>query len=95
VTRSPVRITGKRVIKALAGLLEEKLITAGDSGMGRAAAVAYAREGADADAAIDHFPSEDPDARKVVALIKAEGRKAIAIPGDLRMNSSVKNWYKK
>jgi NAD(P)-dependent dehydrogenase (short-subunit alcohol dehydrogenase family) len=58
------------------------LITGGDSGMGRAAAIAYAREGADV--AINYFPSEEPDAREVVALIKAEGRKAVAIPGDLR-----------
>src|SRR6476469_9086934 len=58
------------------------LITGGDSGIGRAAAIAYAREGADV--AINYFPSEEPDAREVIALIKAEGRKAIAIPGDLR-----------
>jgi NAD(P)-dependent dehydrogenase (short-subunit alcohol dehydrogenase family) len=58
------------------------LITGGDSGMGRAAAIAFAREGADV--AINYFPSEEPDAQEVIALIKAEGRKAVAIPGDLR-----------
>ena len=58
------------------------LITGGDSGMGRAAAIAYAREGADV--AINYFPSEEPDAQEVIALIKAAGRKAVAIPGDLR-----------
>ncbi len=58
------------------------LITGGDSGMGRAAAIAYAREGADV--AINYLPAEEPDAREVIALIKAEGRKGIAIPGDLR-----------
>ena len=58
------------------------LITGGDSGMGRAAAIAYAREGADV--AINYFPNEQPDADEVVALIKEAGRKAIAIPGDLR-----------
>ncbi|HEX8462021.1 MAG TPA: SDR family NAD(P)-dependent oxidoreductase, partial [Segetibacter sp.] len=58
------------------------LITGGDSGMGRAAAIAYAREGADV--AINYLPAEEPDAREVIALIKAEGRKAIGIPGDLR-----------
>ncbi|MGJ4928458.1 SDR family oxidoreductase [Bradyrhizobium sp. HKCCYLS2038] len=58
------------------------LITGGDSGMGRAAAIAYAREGADV--AINYLPSEEPDAQEVVALIKEEGRKAIALPGDLR-----------
>lgn len=58
------------------------LITGGDSGMGRAAAIAYAREGADV--AINYYPNEEEDAQEVVKLIKAEGRKAIAIPGDLR-----------
>src|SRR5581483_1254822 len=58
------------------------LITGGDSGMGRAAAIAYAREGADV--AISYYPTEEPDAREVVQLIKAEGRKAVPIPGDLR-----------
>ena len=58
------------------------LITGGDSGMGRAAAIAYAREGADV--AINYFPSEEPDAREVIELIQQAGRKAVAIPGDLR-----------
>ena len=58
------------------------LITGGDSGMGRAAAIAYAREGADV--AINYFPDEEPDAQEVIALIKAEGRTGLAIPGDLR-----------
>ncbi len=58
------------------------LITGGDSGMGRAAAIAYAREGADV--AINYYPNEEPDAQEVIALIKAAGRKAVAIPGDLR-----------
>ena len=50
--------------------------------MGRAAAIAYAREGADV--AINYFPSEEPDAQEVIALIKKEGRVGLAIPGDLR-----------
>lgn len=58
------------------------LITGGDSGMGRAAAIAYAREGADV--AINYFPNEEPDAQEVLALIKAEDRKGFALPGDLR-----------
>jgi NAD(P)-dependent dehydrogenase (short-subunit alcohol dehydrogenase family) len=58
------------------------LITGGDSGMGRAAAIAFAREGADV--AIAYLPDEEPDAREVIALIKQAGRKAVAIPGDLR-----------
>src|SRR4030088_2620914 len=58
------------------------LITGGDSGMGRAAAIAYAREGADV--AINYFPTEKPDAKEVIDLINAEGRTAVAIPGDIR-----------
>src|SRR3954454_3553621 len=58
------------------------LITGGDSGMGRAAAIAFAREGADV--AINYFPTEEPDAQEVIALIKKEGRAGLAIPGDLR-----------
>ncbi len=61
------------------------LITGGDSGMGRAAAIAYAREGADV--AISYYPTEEPDAQEVIALIKAAGRKAVALPGDLRQES--------
>src|SRR4051812_26370637 len=58
------------------------LITGGDSGMGRAAAIAYAREGADV--AINYYPTEEPDAREVIALIHEAGRKGVSIPGDLR-----------
>ena len=58
------------------------LITGGDSGMGRAAAIAFAREGADV--AISYHPDEEPDAREVIDLIKKEGRVAVALPGDIR-----------
>jgi NAD(P)-dependent dehydrogenase (short-subunit alcohol dehydrogenase family) len=57
-------------------------ITGGDSGIGRAAAIAYAREGADV--AISYLPAEEPDAREVVQLIQQAGRKAVALPGDIR-----------
>ena len=74
---------GEKTYKGSGRLLGRKaLITGGDSGMGRAAAIAYAREGADV--AINYFPTEEEDAREVVALIKEAGRKAVPIPGDLR-----------
>jgi NAD(P)-dependent dehydrogenase (short-subunit alcohol dehydrogenase family) len=69
--RGSGRLTGRKA-----------LITGGDSGMGRAAAIAYAREGADV--AINYFPSEEEDARQVIDLIEKAGRKGVAIPGDLR-----------
>src|SRR5215216_1177823 len=74
---------GERIYKGSGRLAGRKaLITGGDSGMGRAAAIAFAREGADV--AINYFPTEQPDADEVIALIKEAGRKAVALPGDLR-----------
>jgi NAD(P)-dependent dehydrogenase (short-subunit alcohol dehydrogenase family) len=58
------------------------LITGGDSGIGRAAAIAFAREGADV--AINYLPAEEADAREVVELIRSAGKRAVPIPGDLR-----------
>ncbi|MFT8451598.1 MAG: SDR family oxidoreductase [Zymomonas mobilis] len=58
------------------------LITGGDSGIGRATTIAYAREGADI--VINYLPQEEPDAREVVALLQGEGHKVFALPGDLR-----------
>ncbi|AUD04244.1 SDR family oxidoreductase [Spirosoma pollinicola] len=74
---------GETSYKGSGRLLGRKaLITGGDSGMGRAAAIAYAREGADV--AINYLPAEESDAKEVIELIKKEGRKAVAIPGDIR-----------
>lgn len=69
--RGSGRLTGRKA-----------LVTGGDSGIGRAAAIAFAREGADV--AINYLPAEEPDAREVVQLIRAAGRKAVAVPGDIR-----------
>ncbi|SMH41966.1 hypothetical protein SAMN06295885_1845 [Rathayibacter oskolensis] len=57
------------------------LITGGDSGIGAAVAIAYAREGADV--ALVYLPEEESDAQEIVALIEEAGRTAVAIPGDL------------
>jgi len=72
--------TSYRGAGRLAG--RKALITGGDSGMGRAAAIAFSREGADV--AINYLPSEEPDAQEVIALIKVDGRNGVAIPGDIR-----------
>src|SRR6478752_6303265 len=69
--RGSGRLTGRKA-----------LITGGDSGMGRAAAIAFTREGADV--AINYYPTEEPDAREVVDLIRQAGRKAVALPADIR-----------
>lgn len=57
------------------------LITGGDSGIGRAVAIAYAREGADV--AISYLPAEQEDAEVTLQEIEAAGQKAVALPGDI------------
>ena len=58
------------------------LITGGDSGIGRAVAIAYAREGADV--AIAYLPEEQADAEAVAGWIEKAGRRALLLPGDLK-----------
>jgi NAD(P)-dependent dehydrogenase (short-subunit alcohol dehydrogenase family) len=74
---------GERTYRGSGRLAGRKaLITGGDSGIGRAAAIAFAREGADV--AINHLSPEQPDADEVIELIRAEGRKGVSLPGDIR-----------
>lgn len=85
-----------------AGKLQGKvaLITGGDSGIGRAVAVLYAREGADV--AIGHLPEELTDAQETERIILGHGRKCMLLPGDLTdaqfcddiVNTVVEQWGK-
>lgn len=69
--RGTGRLTGRKAV-----------VTGADSGIGRAVAIAYAREGADI--LLSYLPEEEADAKEVVKLIEDAGRKAIAMPGDLK-----------
>jgi len=86
----PVPDHGEKSYKGSGRLLGRKaLITGGDSGIGRAAAIAYAREGADV--VINYLPEEQSDADEVIALIEAAGRKGFGIPGDIRTEAFCKS----
>ncbi|WP_020076340.1 glucose 1-dehydrogenase [Cryocola sp. 340MFSha3.1] len=65
------RLTGRKAI-----------VTGGDSGIGAAAAIAFAREGADI--ALVYLPEEEEDAQRIAGLIRDAGRTAVTIPGDLK-----------
>jgi hypothetical protein len=69
--RGSGRLTGKRAV-----------ITGGDSGIGRAVAIAFAREGADV--LISYLPEEEEDAATTAQLIEKAGRRAVTAPGDIR-----------
>ncbi len=71
--------TSYRGFGRLAG--RRAIITGADSGIGRATAIAFAREGADV--VLSYLASEQKDADEVIALIEATGQKAIAMPGDI------------
>lgn len=68
------------------------LITGGDSGIGRAVAIAFAREGADV--VINYLPSEEMDAQETVRLIKEAGQKGFAFPGDITSEEFCKTLVK-
>lgn len=76
--RGSGRLTGRRA-----------LVTGGDSGIGAAVAIAYAREGADV--AISYLPEEESDAQRIVALIQDAGRTAVALPGDITDSAFAKS----
>jgi len=79
---NPVPDHGEKSYQGSGRLLNRKaLITGGDSGIGRAAAIAYAREGADV--VINYLPEEQSDADEVIKIIEAAGRKGYGIPGDI------------
>ena len=74
---------GEQSYKGLGRLIDRvALITGGDSGIGRAVAIAYAREGADV--AISYMPEEERDAQETAKWVEQAGRKVVRLPGDIQ-----------
>jgi NAD(P)-dependent dehydrogenase (short-subunit alcohol dehydrogenase family) len=74
---------GERTYKGLGRLTDKvALITGGDSGIGRAVAIAFAREGADV--LISYLPEEEEDAAETTRWVEDAGRRAVRLPGDIR-----------
>ncbi|ENY5694404.1 SDR family oxidoreductase [Staphylococcus pseudintermedius] len=90
---TPVPDCGEETYEGSNKLVGKKaLVTGGDSGIGRAAAIAYAKEGADV--AIAYHPDEQADADEVKAVIEKAGQKAVLLPGDLRDATYAKQMVK-
>ncbi|MCS5495789.1 SDR family oxidoreductase [Cnuibacter physcomitrellae] len=79
---TPVPDLGEETYRGTGRLEGRKaLVTGGDSGIGGAVAIAFAREGADV--AISYLPEEEADAAHIAELVEAAGRKAVRLPGDV------------
>ncbi|MEU2721422.1 SDR family oxidoreductase [Streptomyces smyrnaeus] len=77
---------GERTYRGSGRLTDRRtLITGGDSGIGRAVALAYAREGADV--AFSHLPEEENEAQETIRLVEEAGRRAVAVPCDIRQEA--------
>jgi NAD(P)-dependent dehydrogenase (short-subunit alcohol dehydrogenase family) len=80
---TPAADHGERTYKGLGRLTDKvALITGGDSGIGRAVAIAFAREGADV--LISYLPEEEEDAAETTRWVEDAGRRAVRLPGDIR-----------